>query len=406
MILLKLLQDSDSRLYKELTLTKASDIEKKVFQYAYDQQLTFGVTFNNVCWLDLGEPTEVMFSILDNLASRKLSGNAARDVVADYVKVNGDLIKLICNRDLDCGVTATTVNKVFPGLIPQFKVQLAKEVPIEKLTYPLLAQLKYDGVRVVITYTGTNIKFRTRNGKELHLPKTKQMFLDKFKALLPVMLDTEVTLVNGTTEDRTKVSGMLNSARSNGSINESLLKFNVFDYMPLTDFNKAKCDAPYFFRLTEAREVVKTLNLPNVKIADTYKVESVQDVNSLFEKVLADKQEGLILKSDKHRYSFKRSADWVKLKDILTADLQCVDIIEGTGKYEGMIGALVCEGFIDGVLVKVNVGSGLTDCQRSDHWSEYISHTIEVKYNSLIQDSVTKEWSLFLPRFVTVRFDK
>ena len=161
-----------------------------------------------------------------------------------------------------------------------------------------------------------------------------------------------------------------------------------------------------FFRLTEAREVVKTLNLPNVKIADTYKVESVQDVNSLFEKVLADKQEGLILKSDKHRYSFKRSADWVKLKDILTADLQCVDIIEGTGKYEGMIGALVCEGFIDGVLVKVNVGSGLTDCQRSDHWSEYISHTIEVKYNSLIQDSVTKEWSLFLPRFVTVRFDK
>ena len=56
------------------------------------------MTFNNVCWLDLGEPTEVMFSILDNLASRKLSGNAARDVVADYVKVNGDLIAYLQSR--------------------------------------------------------------------------------------------------------------------------------------------------------------------------------------------------------------------------------------------------------------------------------------------------------------------
>lgn len=182
--------------------------------------------------------------------------------------------------------------------------------------------------------------------------------------------------------------------------------FNVFDFMMLDDFNRAKCDVPYFFRLTEAKAVVSNVAHPQVKMAATYKVESPAEVNSLFSEVLANKQEGLILKSDKHRYSFKRSADWVKLKDILTVDLQCVDIQEGTGKYEGMIGALVCEGYVDGKFIKVNVGSGLSDCQRSDHWSEYISHTIEVKYNTVIQDSITKEYSLFLPRFVCVRFDK
>jgi len=116
--------------------------------------------------------------------------------------------------------------------------------------------------------------------------------------------------------------------------------------------------------------------------------------------------EGLVLKYPEHKYTFKRSKDWIKVKEVKHADLRVVDIREGTGKYKGMIGGLVCVGEVEGHRVRVAVGSGLSDIQRSLDDIEFIQETVEVLYNTVIQDSVTLEWSLFLPRFVQVRFDK
>lgn len=89
-----------------------------------------------------------------------------------------------------------------------------------------------------------------------------------------------------------------------------------------------------------------------------------------------------------------------------TADLLCVGYNEGIGKYEGMIGSLICEGMIDGKLIIVNVGSGLNDNDRQRDPHKYIGKTIEVAYNKVIQDSKTYQYSLFLPRFLQVRSDK
>ena len=69
-----------------------------------------------------------------------------------------------------------------------------------------------------------------------------------------------------------------------------------------------------------------------------------------------------------------------------------------------MLGALACESS-DGI-VKVNV-SGFTDDQRKTITKESsVGRIIEVLYNTKIQDSKTKVWSLFLPRIVQFRDDK
>lgn len=401
-LLIELLKHS-STIAKQQTLKSATALDRQVFRYAYDKNKTFGVTFAKI-GPTIGEPNVEMFELLDRLANRSLSGHAAINAVEAFAAKHGDLIKLVCNQDLACGVAATTVNKAWPGLIPQFKVQLAKEVPIEKLKYPLYMQLKYDGVRIIITKKDNVVTFRTRNGKQIFLPFCE----DQLTVSLPnnIMIDTEVTIKEGTTVDRTKVSGMINSARSHGIIDEQILVFNAFDYMPVHDFEACICNTPYIDRLAKLKEIIDAANTPVLTLALTWIARTPAQVNEVYMDTISQNLEGLILKSPTHLYSFKRSADWVKLKEVKTADLLCVDWAPGTGKYEGMIGALVCEGVVEGKQVLVSIGSGLTDADRADHPSDYLSNIIEVKYNSVIQDSKTGRWSLFLPRFVCVRFDK
>jgi hypothetical protein len=73
----------------------------------------------------------------------------------------------------------------------------------------------------------------------------------------------------------------------------------------------------------------------------------------------------------------------------------------GAGKYEGMIGALLCESE-DGV-IKVAVGSGLKDDQRLI--DVYTGKIISVKYNERITNKAGDQ-SLFLPIFDQLREDK
>ena len=41
-------------------------------------------------------------------------------------------------------------------------------------------------------------------------------------------------------------------------------------------------------------------------------------------------------------YQHKRTNDLLKFKKVQTVDLYVVGIVEGTGKYEGMVGSLDC----------------------------------------------------------------
>jgi ATP-dependent DNA ligase len=77
---------------------------------------------------------------------------------------------------------------------------------------------------------------------------------------------------------------------------------------------------------------------------------------------------------------------------------------EGTGKYAGMLGAIICESS-DGV-VKTRVGSGFSDKQRKELTSEdLIGRIAAVKYNMRSVDKQGNH-SLFLPIILEIRTDK
>jgi len=115
-------------------------------------------------------------------------------------------------------------------------------------------------------------------------------------------------------------------------------------------------------------------------------------------------EEGIILKDPMGRWEDKRVKHQIKMKAELEADLLVTGFVPGTGKYEGKIGSLICQS-LDGS-VKVAVGTGLSDEERSLSPSEFKNKIVSIKYNALISDKKTKQKSLFLPVFIEVRADK
>ena len=93
------------------------------------------------------------------------------------------------------------------------------------------------------------------------------------------------------------------------------------------------------------------------------------------------------------------------MKQVKTADLECFDYEEHS-KDETLIGSLRLRGVVGGKDIEVSVGSGLSDMDRHRDPDYFLGRTIEIKYNSLVQDHRTSKWSLFLPRYVMVRTDK
>jgi DNA ligase-1 len=141
----------------------------------------------------------------------------------------------------------------------------------------------------------------------------------------------------------------------------------------------------------------------NIGLIENHTVKSFEEAQKLYDGFLARGEEGAILKDKSVLWEDTRSKMCIKMKAERDADLLCVGIVPGTGKYEGKIGSLVCQSS-DG-LVTVNVGSGLSDEDRSQGEAKYLNKIIEVVYNEKIK-SKDGTHSLFLPRFIAVREDK
>ena len=151
----------------------------KVLQYTYDTFKQYYVTSKNCkkrsdLVLPFGSYTDI-FSLLDALCSRQITGHSAIEAVNTFVEENkeySDLIWNIIDGNLKTRSTISMINKVVPGLIPTFDVALAQaydEKTKKKVDWNdgWYVSRKLDGVRcLTIIDDKGDINFYSRAGNE------------------------------------------------------------------------------------------------------------------------------------------------------------------------------------------------------------------------------------------------
>jgi ATP-dependent DNA ligase len=356
-------------------------------------------------------------SKLDKLSSRAITGNAAIEFLAllltELQPDDAKVIERIIEKDLRCGVSEKTVNKIWTGLVKQYPVMLCHQFDEKTENYikfPAITQLKLDGMRFnAICRSNGTCELRTRNGKEINILGRLELQLLAMAAGADCVFDGELLVYD---EDMYQY---LPRQTSNGILSKSLkgtitekecdrVAATVWDVISLNDFEKGKSTVQYKDRFRALESMVNTLNSSLIKIVWSKQVDSVDEAKTIFEQFLQEGQEGIILKNLCSPWENKRVKHQVKFKGELECDLRIVDWEEGTGKNKGRLGALVLEDAL-GVL-KVSVGSGFTDADRDTITRDVIGKVCAVKYNARIKDAKTGVESLFLPVFIEIRHDK
>jgi DNA ligase-1 len=207
---------------------------------------------------------------------------------------------------------------------------------------------------------------------------------------------------------------LMRQARRKTDVQATDTVFNVFDIIPLDEFNKSVWKMPLSKRI-ELLEKMRPIfdQMPNVELLPHIMVDldtaagrdqldryAKDQVNAGFE--------GIMIKDMDAFYECKRNTSWMKWKPTITVDLEVVGIEEGTGRNKGRLGALVCHGTDDGKEISVNVGSGFSDTDRDDYWTNsnvVIGRTAEILCD-VITMNMDGTYSLRFPRFVKFRDDK
>lgn len=354
---------------------------------------------------------DAVISSLDVLVSREVTGNAAiahlTKLLSSLTDEDSNILERIVSKDLRCGVSDSTVNKVWKNLIPSYPCMLCsgyEDKLIERMSFPAYAQLKMDGMRFNAIVHSGKVEFRSRNGKQLDLLGHLEQDFVCLANGANVVFDGELLVkIDGQIAPRQIGNGILSKANK-GTLTDKeaqLVHATLWDMIPHTDFTAGVSPKMYINRL----ESLKQLVLPErIHLVDHVEVDSIKAAQKIFEQYLAEGQEGIILKNPNGVWEDKRAKHQIKFKGELECDLRIVGWEEGTGKNTGRLGALVLESE-DGI-VKVNVGTGFTDANRDEITRDVIGRICAIKYNARIIDQKTGVHSLFLPVWVELRLDK
>ena len=345
---------------------------------------------------------------LFELSSRLVTGHAAIEhltqVLTSLSPKNAKVLERIIAKDLKCGVSTATANDVWLGLILDYPCMLASQYEqklVDKIQWPAMVQLKLDSMRFNAIVRDGQCEFKSRNGKTIDLLGNLEQEFVKLSNGMDVVFDGELIVKddNGIMNRQTG-NGILNKAVK-GTISDkeaAMVHATIWDHIPYMYFTSGECPTPYKQRFARLETTNKISVVPN------FIVDNIEEAQAKFKEYYDQGEEGIILKDMNAPWENKRSKSLIKFKGELECDLKIVDVEDGTGKYEGMLGALVCESE-DGI-IKVKVGSGFNDEDRKKiKKQDVVGKVVAVKYNSRIRSKHEDE-SLFLPIFVEIREDK
>lgn len=412
---------SNGRLHKQSVLKKYKDdpIICKYLQIAFDPYKVYGISTKKLNKIVGGVSDvydiETVFDLFDYLEVHNTGTDkdisicqAALNNVNTWSRRAGAVFEALICKDLSIGCDAKTINKEIPNLIPTFNVQLAnkyfdKPHCMEGKVFAITT--KIDGGRIIALKENGQVSFYTRAGQKYEGLVDLE---DEMSRLMPdnTCLDGEITLLDrGTLSSKEAYKATMKIVRQTTNMEKHGIKMLVFDWMSAEDFKRQQCNIPYKFRRSELNLMFDKYDFTYFELLPILYVgnDTTQVVKLLEEETLKG-EEGVMVNDYDALYEFKRTNSLLKVKKFNSADLRVIGFEEGTGKYVGMLGALICD-YKDNV---VRVGSGLTDNQRKEIWQnrfKYLDTIVEISYFEETKDSTGKK-SLRFPTFKDFRPDK
>ena len=428
------LESSDSRIHKERVIEKAlmaaklGSVNAQCFLFncylAYNPFYVYHVqqVSESQGLVDRPNPWPQFWALCENLRTRGVTGNRAREAIDEVMALfDSDEWNSLCRRvlikDLRCGISEKTLNKVLGKTdwrIPVFSCQLAQdsENHAGKLQGEKRLECKLDGVRVLAVVAGSGVTLYSRNGKELtNFPQVAQAIADVRRAFLAHPTSGGRFVLDGEIVGES-FQALMRQAHRKKNAETTGMVYHVFDFIPLDDFERGHWNMQQRRRIDILERVKESVesNTDCVRIMPGVVVDldtnEGHDVMRRFAKdAVAQGYEGIMIKDLGAPYQCKRSSFWMKWKPTITVDLAIVGFEEGTGRNQGRLGAMICEGIDDGRNIRVNVGSGLTDQDRDSYWSsraQLLGHVVEIEADAITQNQ-DGTYSLRFPRFVRFR---
>ena len=404
---------------------------KDVLQFTYNPYIRTGIADNK---LIKGEHSMCDASITVHDAIKYFEKNQTgsdNDVHFAWLFINAqdtaeakNLAIAIVTKNLKIGISDKSLNKVYgSNFIPRIGCMLGVPYPENKhkVKGPFIATEKLDGIRRILVKENGKCRMYSRTGIE---DEGLVEIIEEAKYLPDNTVYDGELLAMGTYSNSIALRQATNSIANRKGIRKGV-SFNIFDIIPIDEFKKGKSkytalnrkvllgsmfgdEGVRYLRDDWAKLLVafdlgyKFRTIKAVPILGVVNTE--EEIAELVTPIWKRGGEGIMLNTFEGYYELKRSNSLLKVKYVESMDLKVVDIQEGTGKYEGMLGAVVVEykGY------RVGVGSGFSDEERRRFWDnpeEIISKTIEVDTFGESTDQLGNI-SLNCPIFRGVRYDK
>ena len=397
---------SNSTLKKKETLKKYPDL-KKILKYTYDDTV-YSITSKNYKKYEKNEKKNKkkmiinnytdLYKLLDDLASRKITGDMALLHLYNFIKRNKDykdIILAIIDKSLKIRVNTSVINKVFPGLIKVFKVVLANKYEakrLEKSKNDWFISRKLDGVRCLahIDKKKNKITFYSRQGKKFTtLGKLEEEILDGLSSFDGnYFLDGEVVDIVNNKEDFKGI--MEKIKRKNYTMPNP--KYYVFDIIKENDFYNLKSEEIYTSRINRLNKTLMN-GFPSIEILEQIKYTE-KDFKELAKRATDEEWEGLMLRENVG-YEGKRTNSLLKFKKMQDDEYTVLDVI--TGPWREISKKTGLEETIQTVVAIIidynntKVGSGFSLSERKKFFKnpeKIIGKIITVQYFEKTKDSL------------------
>ena len=386
---------------------------KYLLDFIYNPYITTGISDKKLMKvIDKAAPRFIAFSlkeVLEYIKYYNTGTDAGIATVQDYrdsvvPEEYKPLYNKLVTKNIQLGIDSKTINKVIPGLIPEFNVQLSnkyfdKPEIVEGKEFVLTT--KIDGSRIIAMKEDGKVSFWTRQGQ----PYEGLVDLEKDLLACPFdnfVFDGEIVAIDTDKENTYKNTMKLSRTKD---LEKHGLKMLVFDYMDIANFKAQKCPVMYSTRRAQLSAIFDLNCFKYFELLPMlYKGTDTSKIIEILNEQTAKGEEGIMINICAAPYEFKRTNNLLKCKKFQDTELKVIGFEEGTNKLLGALGAFICEYKNN----TVKVGSGLSDEDRAYFWAhqeEMLGKYITVKYFETSIDSKTKLESLRFPIYMRVRED-